>query len=80
MINNVKVEKDIKAKNESLPMSIGKVGEISLWMQKKNTEVAKLLCVVGNELEVVKLELHSITRTRNNFVLSWSTSRLFMSQ
>jgi hypothetical protein len=36
VIDNVKAEKGIKEKNEPLPRSIGKVGEISPWIQKKN--------------------------------------------
>jgi hypothetical protein len=35
VIDNVKAEKGIKEKNEPLPRSIGKVGEISPWIQKK---------------------------------------------
>jgi hypothetical protein len=47
VVDIVKVEKDVKSKSELKPTSVGKVEEISPWIQKKKMEVADLLYVVG---------------------------------
>jgi hypothetical protein len=66
VVEIVKVEKGVKAENELELASIGKVGEISPWIHKKKSEVAKLLYVVGSEIEATRLEFNSVHKEKEH--------------
>jgi hypothetical protein len=66
VVEIVKVEKGVKAENELELASIGKVGEISPWIHKKKSEMAKLLYVVGSEMEATRLELNSVHKEKEH--------------
>jgi hypothetical protein len=78
VVDVVKLEKDLKAKSEPLLLpNVGKVGEIGLWIQKKN-ELANLLYVIGNDLKVARLEVDSMNKEKYIYALRWSMLRLCM--
>jgi hypothetical protein len=60
----VKTYKCIKVESELVFASIGNVGEINPWIQKKRNEVVDLVYVVGNELEVVRLKVDNINKVK----------------
>jgi hypothetical protein len=58
------VENDVKSKSELSPTSVGKVGEITPWIQEKKMEVVDLLYVVRNEMEATRLELDNVNKDK----------------
>ncbi len=64
MFDNVKIDKCIEVESELIFASIGNVGEINPWIQEKRNEVVDLVYVVGNELEVARLEVDNINKVK----------------
>jgi hypothetical protein len=48
------------------PTCVGKVGKISPWIQKKKIEVANMLHVVGNEMQVAILKLNNVNKYKEH--------------
>lgn len=64
VVEIVKVEKGVKAKSELGLASIDKVREISPWIRKKKSEMAKLLYFVGNEMVATRLEFDNVHKEK----------------